>query len=42
MEASDRAARYAMWGNLMIRGASAVLISVEAIDQIATIIDDTS
>lgn len=39
---ANRAARYAMWGNLMIQGASAVLISVEAIDQIAKIIDDTS
>jgi Domain of unknown function (DUF4157) len=37
---ANRAARYAMWGNLMIQGASAVLISVEAIDQIAKVMDD--
>lgn len=37
---ANRAARYAMWGNLAIQGASAVLISVEAIDQIAKIMDD--
>lgn len=37
---ANRTARYAMWGNLAIQGASAVLISVEAIDQIAKIMDD--
>jgi Domain of unknown function (DUF4157) len=37
---ANRTARYAMWGNLAIQGASAVLISVEAIDQLAKVMDD--
>jgi hypothetical protein len=39
---ANRAVRYALWGNLGIQGASAFLISVEAIGQIEKILDDPS
>lgn len=37
---AGRSARYALWSSLAIQGASAVLISLEAIGEIAKIIDD--
>lgn len=37
---ANRSARYALWSSLAIQGASAVLISVEAIDQITKIVED--
>jgi hypothetical protein len=39
---ANRAVRYAMWSNLAIQGASAVLISMEAIGQIEQILEDDS